>query len=145
MPAFARELGVNTKAVPEQLWLNNRNKVMRQAFYRYAGNNSSEIDGHLIHQALDLWSWFWVGVQSAVVFVLTSLLLIAMQHYVAGAITLGSTLVFVAIGLPAIRLSCRRYAIAQVKAIMADPARETIVRQAFDWVEIPAYHQRRSA
>ena len=92
MPEFVRGLGIAVDTVTERKWLEHRHDVMRQSFYRFASSNSPEIDGHLIHQSLDLWSWFWTGLQTAVVFVLTGLILIAAQKYQAGAITIGSTL-----------------------------------------------------
>ena len=112
---------------------------------RFASGNSPQIDGHLIHQALDLWSWFWTGLQTSLVFIVTGLILIATQNYQPGAITLIATLILSAIGLPAIRQSCKRYAIAQVKAIMADPTRTTLVRRELHWVELPPIQIRRSA
>jgi len=145
MPEFVRGLGIAVDTVTEREWLEHRHDVMRQAFYRFASSNSPEIDGHLIHQALDLWSWFWTGLQTAVVFARTGLILIAAQKYQAGAITIGSTLLLTAIGLPTIWQSCRHYGIAQVKAITADPAREAVVRQAFHWIEMSPSHLRRVA
>jgi hypothetical protein len=145
MPEFARQLGVDPVTIPEQQWLDHRQEVMRQAFYRFTSSDSPGIDRHLIHQALDLWSWFWAGLQSAVVFSLTSFILIATQSYRAGSATLGITLLLTAFGLPAIRHSCRRYAIAQVNAILADPARAEAVRQAFRWIELAPHEHLRAA
>lgn len=133
LPEFAKQLGIEPAEVSETQWLEHRHHTMRSAFYRFASSNSPQIDPHLVHQALDLWSWFWIGLQSVFVFAMASLVLIAMGDYRLGAATLGATLSFASVGLPGIRTHCRRYAIAQVKAIMADPARVAEVRQVFSW------------
>lgn len=145
MPELARQVEVDIRSVPDDQWLEHRDDVMRHAFYRFAGGNSPQIDADLIQHALDLWSWFWIGVQATVVFVVTGLVLIASQSYSTGALTIAVALLLAAVGLPSIRQHCRRYAIAQVKAIVADPARAVVVRQAFDWVEVPRVRLRRSA
>lgn len=128
---LARRVGVNVDHVAEDQWQEHRHDLMRQAFYRYASTSEPQIDDHLIHQALDLWSWFWIGLETAFLYVLTAFALIAVGARGIGMLTAGATLALAATGLPAIRSQCKRYAIAQVKAILADPARAAQVRQAF--------------
>jgi hypothetical protein len=128
---FARRVGIDVDDVTDDEWQEHRHDLMRQAFYRFASSKSPQIDEHLIHQALDLWSWFWIGLEAAMLFVLTGLALVAVNARDTGLLTLGGALLLAAVGLPAIRLQCKRYAIAQVRAILADPAREAVVRQAF--------------
>lgn len=143
--ALAEKSGVDMPAVSDEQWLARRHQVMQQAFYRFANSRSSEIDPHLIHQALDSWSWFWIGLEAAVVFLLASLGLIAFHAYPAGAATLGCTLTLAAIGLPLVRMQCKRFALAQVRAILADPGRAEIVRQAFEGLPKVPSTLRRSA
>ena len=68
---------------------------------------------------------------------MTGLILIAAGSYATGAVTLALTLGLATILLPAIRQYCKRYAIAQVKAIVSDPKREAAVWQALDWIDQP--------
>ena len=136
--ALARDSGVELKAVPDEQWQQRRHEIMRSAFYRYASSKSPAIDPHLIHQALDSWSWFWSGLEAAVVFVVTSLVLVACNAYAVGGATLFLTLTMAFGGLPLIRQQCRRYALAQVKAIMAEPGRAAQVREALDGLPMTA-------
>jgi hypothetical protein len=53
---------------------------------------------------------------------------------------LAAALAFAAVGLPAMRGQCRRYAAAQVRAIVADPARGASIRRAFEEL-MPAVKQ----
>jgi hypothetical protein len=108
-----------------------RHSIMRQAFYPFVSGPRPNIDPQLIQQALDAWSWFWIGVEAWFVCVLTGLGLIAAGAYQVGFETLGGALLFAAIGLPAMHRQCRRYAVAQVRAIVADPDRAADVRRAF--------------
>lgn len=139
---LARRVGIDVDSVTEEQWLEHRHDLMRQTFYRFASSNSPQIDAHLIHQALDLWSWFWIGLEATLLFVLTGLALVAVNVADVGLVTLGGALLLAAVGLPAIRLQCKRYAIAQVRAILSDPAREALVRQAFTALNSRASWQR---
>jgi hypothetical protein len=143
---LARRSGVDFDLASDDQWIDERHEIMRRAFYRFTSGNSPQIDEHLVHQALDSWSWFWIGVEVAGLFVLAGFVLVAAGNYQVGAMTIGGALLLASIGLPAIRHQCKRYAIAQVKAIVSDPARAAIVRQAFDWLPPTAdAHHRRAA
>ena len=142
---LGRRVGIDTATISEEQWLAHRYDLMRQSFYQFASSRSPQIDEHLIHQALDLWSWFWIGLEATAVFVLTGFVLIALQVYQVGLATFGGTLLLAAIGLPAIRFQCKRYAIAQVKAILADPSREAVVRHAFNSLDCHRFPLQRSA
>jgi hypothetical protein len=128
---LGRQVDIDVEAVPEAEWSAHRHELMRKAFYQFASSKSPQIDEHLIHQALDLWSWFWIVLEASVLFVLTSFGLLSAGVYETGLVTFGGAILIAAVGLPAIRLQCKRYAIAQVRAILANPAREALVRQAF--------------
>lgn len=143
--ALARECDVDVDCVSDDQWIARRQEIMRQAFYRFANSKSPEIDPHLIHQALDSWSWFWIGLEATVVFVATGLGLIAFSAYYEGGMTIGIALAAAAVGLPMVRLQCKRFALAQVRAILSDPARVALVRQALDGLPTIASRLRRSA
>jgi hypothetical protein len=128
---FAKELGIDLPYVPYEKLRTYRSAIMRAAFYRYVSGPQAQIDPQLIQQALDAWSWFWIGLEATLIFILTGLALIAGGAYESGFETLGAIILFAANGLPMIRNSCRRYAIAQVRAILADPSRATAARAAF--------------
>jgi len=142
---LARRTGVHLDNVSDEELADHRHDIMRQGFYQFVGGRNPQIDEHLIYRALDLWSWFWIGMEAAVVFVLTSFVLLATGFYQLGLISLLSTLACTAVGLPAIRNECRRYAIAQVRAIVADPARAEQVRRAFEGVLVTPIYPRRAA
>jgi hypothetical protein len=122
---------IDVDTVSQEQWHIHRHDLMRTAFYQFANSRAPQIDEHLIHQALDLWSWFWIVLEASVLFVVTGLVLVAAHVHEAGLITFTGAILAAAVGLPAIRLQCKRYAISQVRAILADPNREMTVRQAF--------------
>jgi hypothetical protein len=128
---FADQLAIDLTQVPYEKRRNYRPTIMRAAFYRYVSGPQTQIDPQLIQQALDAWSWFWIGIEATLVFMLTGLALVACGAYEIGFETLGAITLFAANGLPIIRGSCKRYAIAQVRAILADPSRAAAARAAF--------------
>jgi hypothetical protein len=142
---LAAQLGIDLSEVSDERLADARHNIMRKAFYAYVGGPQPLIDQQLVQQALDAWSWFWAGVEVTLVFVLTSLVLIAGSAYEIGFLTLGGTILFALNGLPAMRSQCQRYAIAQVRAIVADSSRATAVRSAFTELMDHQHSGRRAA
>jgi hypothetical protein len=129
---FADELHIDLKSLTPAQLRAARHNLMRKGFYPYVASQSPQIDAQLIHQALDAWSWFWIGVESTLVFTLTSFALVAAGSHRLGLQTFGYTLAFALVCLPALRRQCQRYAVAQVRAILADKTRAAAVRAAFN-------------
>ncbi len=142
---LAKRTGIHLDAISDKELADHRHDLMRHGFYQFVGGRNPQIDEHLICRALDLWSWFWIGVEAAVVFVFASFVLLATGLYQPGLIVLPSTLACAAAGLPVIRNECRRYAIAQVRAIVDDPIRAELVRRAFDCLASETHIIRRVA
>jgi hypothetical protein len=128
---FADRLAIDLSSVDDLQLRRSRHRVMRKAFYPFVSGPQPAVDQQLVHQALDAWSWFWIGVEATVVFTLASFSLIAFNAYQIGFQTLAASVAAAIFGLPALRSQCRRYAIAQVRTILADPQRAAAVRGAF--------------
>jgi hypothetical protein len=128
---FARQLDVDLAHVSQEELFARRHDIMRRAFYPFVSGPTPQIDQGLVLQALDAWSWFWVGLEATLVFLVTGFALIAGGADQPGLMTLAATLLTAALALPAMRTQCIRYAIAQVRAILADPKREPPVRATF--------------
>ena len=128
---LADQLSIDLTPIAKEELIESRHAIMRTAFYPYVSGREPELDPQLIQQALDAWSWFWIGIEAALVFILTGLALVAGGVYTIGLQTIAATLLLSAIGLPTMRNQCRRYAVAQVRAILADPKRKATARTAF--------------
>jgi hypothetical protein len=122
-----------------------RHSIMRKAFYPALNSSQPQIDAQLIQQALDAWSWFWIGVEATLVFAVAGVGLIASGVYDIGFYTIGVALLAAVIGLPPIHSQCRRYAVAQVRAILDDPGRAAIAQNAFDELSNQASSRRLAA
>jgi hypothetical protein len=142
---FAALMHVDLSLVSYERLVEHRSSIMRMAFYAYVSSARPLIDQQLVYQALDAWSWFWIGVEATLVFILAGFGLIAGGAYMVGLETIGGAIIFAAIGLPAMRGQCSRYAIAQARAIVADPARAAQVRAAFAVLAQGRYADRRAA
>lgn len=128
---FASLMEVDLTSVTYEQLVVLRPSIMRTAFYPYVSGTQPSIDQQLVFQALDAWSWFWVGVEATFVFIIAGFGLIAGGAFEVGLQTIGGTIVLAAIGLPAMRGQCSRYAIAQVRTIFDDPARAAAISAAF--------------
>jgi len=128
---LAERSSIDLSLVDEQKLKERRHHIMRNGFYAFVSPSTPQIDPQLVYQALDAWSWFWVGVEAALLFVLAGFTLIAASQHAAGLETLAITIAIASVGLPLMRRQCERYAVAQVRAIVADPTRAVAVRAAF--------------
>lgn len=142
---LARRVGFDVSLVEREWLVERRHPLMRETFYAFTSGSRPQVDPQLVAQALDAWSWFWIGVEATLVFVLASFVLLAGGVYDVGFELLGGTMLVAAVGLPALRGQCRRYAIAQVRAILASPARADVVRAVFAEFSNPRTTVRRAA
>ena len=142
---FAPLVNVDLSSIAYEMLVECRPSIMRAAFYPFVSSSRPSIDQQLVYQALDAWSWFWVGIEATFVFILLGFGLIAGGTYEVGLETIGGAIIFAAIGLPAMRGQCIRYAIAQVRPIAADPARAAAIRAAFAELAQDRYAGRRAA
>jgi hypothetical protein len=142
---FSAQLEIDLSSVPYERLVEYRPGIMRTAFYPFVSGTHPAIDQQLVHQALDAWSWFWVGVEATLLFILAGFGLIAGGTYEVGFETIGGTVLLAAIGLPAMRGQCSRYAVAQVRKIAADPARAESIGGAFAALAQDRYVGRRAA
>jgi len=142
---FATLVNVDLSLIAYDRLVEYRPSFMRTAFYPFVSGSRPSIDQQLVYQALDAWSWFWVGIEATFVFVVTGFGLIAGGTYEVGLETIGGAIIFAAIGLPAMRGQCSRYAIAQVRAIAGDPTRAAAILAAFAELAQDRYAGRRAA
>jgi len=135
---LAAKAEIDLSEVADSELVRNRRQIMGKAFYQFTSNKNPQIDEHLVHQALDWWSWLWVVLEATLIFSLTGLVLIAFRIQGPGiAVTFGS-LATAALVLPIIWNQCRRYAVAQVAAIMSDSTRAAQVAEVLHSTIVPA-------
>lgn len=129
---FARQLAIDLAPVGDARLRAARHGIMRKAFYPFVSGSQPAIDPQLVQQALDAWSWFWIGLELTLLMTLTGFGLISCGVTRLGFQVLCGAIAFATLGMPALRAQCQRYAVAQVRTILADPARATAARGAFE-------------
>lgn len=127
---FAEKLDIVLDVTTEEPLRRARHQLMRKAFYPFVSSSQPQIDRQLVQQALDAWSWFWVGVEATLIFTLAGLGLIACNAREVGFQTLGGAIAAAILLLPTLHRQCKLFAMAQVRAILDDPQREATVRAA---------------
>jgi len=108
-----------------------RNALMKKTFYRYASSTDPVIDKHLIYQALDWWSFYWVVVEAIIVIVAIGAIHLAIGSYGTGIVMCASSVVLL-LPLQFFYRQCTRYASNEVDDILSDATRKVEVRKAFD-------------
>lgn len=105
----------------------NRDTVMERTFYRYASFEDPKISKALVLGAVEVWTWYWVILESAILCFVAAGVLFFNQNYHQGSAVLGAS-----VGLILIFSSCfyvcGKRAKDQVTEIMADGDRATSIR-----------------
>ena len=127
---LAKAIGLPlTKNQKKWIWINRRN-AMYTIFYSYAGFKDPKIDLQLIRNALDAWGWFWVAVEAVFMFTITLVIVTVLRQWLYVSICLGAN-VFLLVFLLYQGFICKRNALREVDAIVADTTRNKEIRNYF--------------
>jgi hypothetical protein len=130
---LARLVGVRVTPRREEAMAQNRDRLMREVFYKYASSRAEHplVDKHDIEHALGQWAWFWAFVEGAVFFAVG-----AVVAFVFKASRLGTWLMLIAFAFVVIAVALNfrlpRYARPEIEAIAADGNARRHVRATFD-------------
>ena len=97
----------------------HRKDLMGNAFYAYASSNpaKSKIDPHYVIMALDQWSWYWVILEALFICGIVASVLFVGRDYRVAALAISVALIGVGV-LQALRHTCRRYALDEIREIL---------------------------
>ena len=122
--------GIQEKDIQFEVVKARRDDLMGPVFYRFASSTNPQIDKHLICEALDWWSWYWVIVESASVFFVVAIILIFAKAGMTVVVILAC--IAVSLGsLPFFKHHCARYAKREVQEILNNPTRKKQVKEQF--------------
>jgi len=113
---------------------NNRNDLMYKVFYPYAGFKNPIIDDQLVRTALDNWGWFWVEVETSVVFMITSVIFLTIQKRIQFLTLLGVVLILIFLEFYQYRV-CIKSAEAEVNTILDDKKRKKDILERFSTLQ----------
>lgn len=128
---LAGGVGIATNLQTIEKFRNNRDDLMREAYFEYAGSMDPKIDPHLISTALDKWSWFWILIESVIVGILAQVVLLVIGAYQHAA-WLGSILLVAIVIASTVHKACASAAHTQVKAILTDSQRQIDIRKVLN-------------
>ncbi|MCK5614104.1 hypothetical protein KAR91_70220 [Candidatus Pacearchaeota archaeon] len=130
--ALGSEAQINIQQIKQ--FKSHRKQLMSSVFFSYASSTNPKIDEHLIHMALDSWSWYWIIVESIVIAVLTAVLAIYFEAYKFAVINLMVIFLGQAV-LMLLRKRCVRYAIDEVEQILSNNTRKLEIKGVFDDIQ----------
>lgn len=110
-----------------------QNRYMRRVFYKYTSSMSDKplVDKHDIVQALDAWSWFWVGLEGSFYWAIISIAAICFGSPPIGLIAIGIAALFGLLMFARYPGLVRR-ARAQIEEIADNVPAATEVKLVFD-------------
>ena len=123
--------GVSVGALKMDQLRASRSHLMGRIFYAYASSTNPQIDRHLIVEALDWWSWFWVLTEAVALLLPIGLVLLFVEPHWYGAAVLGACFTICMAAIPFFYWHCRRYARAEVNEILADEVRKAQIKKEF--------------
>jgi len=109
-----------------------REHLMGKVFYEFASSspNRAVIDPHLIHNALDQWSWFWAFFEGVTILTSSCLVLFLAGAFTVALIILAGIVAGVIL-LIWMRSQCDKNAAAEIAAILASPERKDKITEVF--------------
>ncbi len=113
----------------------HRQSAMERTYYAYASFEEPKISKALVLSAIDLWTWYWILLEIAVILAIAGIALVSLRTYA------GATLVFVVLFLATLLFStydevCGKLADAQIEEIVADAGRATNLKTEFSNIRI---------
>lgn len=107
----------------------NRDKIMNDIFYKYAGYAKPVIDNHLIDMALGCWCWYWITLDSCIAtIVIGSLILINKPLFKDFTLFAGIICLLVII-LFTLKNEAKKYAVREVDEIISDNKRKNEIKE----------------
>lgn len=108
----------------------DRTNIMGETFYAYASWDDPKITKHLVLAAADLWTWYWILLESIVLLAVTSTVLVVCRAYTTATFTL------IALFLATLLFStsfdvCGRRVDQQIGEIVMDEKRANALRAEF--------------
>ncbi len=119
---------LNLMLLYEKINSGNRDKIMTDIFYRYAGYGNPVIDRHLIDMALGTWCWYWIILDSTFVTIIFASVSICFGFAVNILIDYFLIILIMFFVMDYIKKDAKKYAIEEVNAILSDSDREKIIK-----------------
>jgi len=117
------------RAFREKLIINRR-RAMERTFYAYASFEDPKISKELVLGAIDLWTWYWILLETLVLLVLADTVFFLARSYSASSFVSLSLLAGTLLFLTCYRI-CGSKADVQIEQITSDAQRANSVRAEF--------------
>jgi len=128
---LAKGVGANVDSTLRRKLTVNRDSLMYDIFYPYAGYAKPQIDENIVLQTLDSLTWFWILVEATFLVISTVIVLFLAKRPVVSVtlICVSTVLFFVSYALYRV---CVLNTAAEVREILKDPARVQVIRGKID-------------
>jgi len=107
-----------------------RETAMERTYYAYASFEDPKISKALVLSAIDLWTWYWILVESCVLLGIGGVVLLGFGAYRGGSLVLIVLLLAILL-FSTYYDACGRLADAQIAEIVAEPERATKLKTEF--------------
>ncbi len=99
-------------------------ELMSKTFYRYASSTKPEIDPHSILLTLNEWCWFWITIDTTLLFLSTGICFLILKCSLHNLIMVTTILIILVIVLYLIKKQAETYTKQEIKAILSNSERK---------------------
>lgn len=107
-------------------------KLMGKIFYKYASSTKPEIDNHSILLALNEWCWFWIVMDTTILFLLTGIIFLFINFSCYNLLTVISIFLVLSFILWLIKQQAKEYTKQEINAILSDFKRKKTVKKVLE-------------
>jgi len=107
--------------------------ILSKAFYKYVSSTNPIIDQHYINLALNEWCWYWIALDTQVLFSATGVLFLIMKWSWLNLLLILAICAFLLVMMKLIKLQAEAYTEAEIRAIFSKKERaDEIVKELED-------------
>ena len=114
--------GVNNP-VPENLGNEQVKRIMSSCFYEYVSSTRPVIDEHIIVLTLNQWCWFWIALDTSLLFVVMSVLFLIIKWSWLNLVFAVFGLLLLLVLMYLIIIQTKRYTKSEINLILSDSKR----------------------
>lgn len=104
-------------------------KILSKAFYKYVSSTNPVIDEHYINLAINEWCWFWIALDTLILFFVIGVLFLIIKWSVLNLIVVLGILLFLMLIMKLIQLQAKVYTIDEIEIIFLDKERTEEIKK----------------
>ena len=104
-------------------------EILSKAFYKYASSTNPVIDQHYINLAINEWCWYWIVLDTTVLFLIIGILFLVIKWSWFNLLVILAIFAFLLLTMKLIKLQAEVYTKEEIRVIFSDKEREDEIKK----------------